>query len=94
MHSVKTLLFIVLVTCIASSHAAKPTKIKPGKYGVNADGVKYREYTVECSNKKTHTINSLSSEIRKRLDWCLSQNFTEDQCWRKQIKAAKRSCRK
>lgn len=86
----KLVLIASLILAPSLALAAKPVKITPGPTKTSEDtGEKYREYTVECSNGKTYPIESWTS----RRKWCLENGISEDECWKKQIKAAKKACK-
>jgi hypothetical protein len=78
-----------LVIVSGASHAAKPVKITPGSKETNAAGEEFRNYIVECSNGKKYPIISWPN----RKQWCVDNNIPEDDCWKKQIKAAKEACK-
>lgn len=78
---------LVIVSC--ASHAAKPVKITPGTKETNAAGEEFRNYIVECSNGKKYPIISWPN----RKQWCVDNNIPEEDCWKKQIKAAKEACK-
>lgn len=77
----------VLLALSASAFAAKPTSIVFQGNQETADGTAYTEYLVKCSNGKTATMTAW--ENRRR--WCAGNELNE-QCERKQIKAAKAAC--
>ncbi len=86
----KIVLIASLILAPTLAFAAKPVKITPGPTKTHeATGEKYREYIVECSNGKKYPIESWTS----RKKWCLAQGIAEDECWKKQIKAAKKACK-
>ena len=86
----KMVLIASLILAPSLAFAAKPVKITPGPTKTyEATGEKYREYIVECSNGKKYPIESWTS----RKKWCLEQGIAEDDCWKKQIKAAKKACK-
>lgn len=90
MHMNKLVLIASLILTPSLAFAAKPVKITPGATKTHeATGETYREYVVECSNGKKYPIESWTS----RKKWCLEQGISEDECWKKQIKAAKKACK-
>ncbi|MEQ9395622.1 hypothetical protein [Haliea sp.] len=76
-----------LLALSAGTFAAKPTSIVFQGNQETADGTAYTEYLVKCSNGKTATMTAW--ENRRR--WCAGNELNE-QCERKQIKAAKAAC--
>ncbi|MEQ8803741.1 MAG: hypothetical protein RLP45_17030 [Haliea sp.] len=76
-----------LLALSAGTVAAKPTSIVFQGNQETADGTAYTEYLVKCSNGKTATMTAW--ENRRR--WCAGNELNE-QCERKQIKAAKAAC--
>ena len=78
-----------LVAVPAVSFAAKPVKITPGATETTASGEEFRNYIVECSNGKKYPIISWPN----RKQWCTDNGIPEDECWKKQIKAAKEACK-
>ena len=70
------------------SFAAKPTSITFETDKTLADGTEYSIYVVECSNNTTLKLSAWD----KRKKWCIGDG-TQDDCERKQIKAAKKACR-
>lgn len=76
-----------LLALSAGAFAAKPTSIVFQGNQETADGTSYTEYLVKCSNGKTATMTAW--ENRRR--WCAGNELNE-QCERKQIKAAKAAC--
>jgi hypothetical protein len=78
-----------LISVSGASFAAKPVKITPGATEKNEAGEEFRNYIVECSNGKKYPIISWPDKKR----WCVDNNIPEDECWKKQIKAAKEACK-
>tara|TARA_R110000787_G_scaffold83971_4_gene180278 strand:- start:204 stop:476 length:273 start_codon:yes stop_codon:yes gene_type:complete len=76
-----------LLALSAGAFAAKPTSIVFQGNQETADGTAYTEYLVKCSNGKTATMTAW--ENRRR--WCAGNELNEE-CERKQIKAAKAAC--
>ncbi|MEQ9464555.1 MAG: hypothetical protein RJQ10_12920 [Haliea sp.] len=76
-----------LLALSAGAFAAKPTSIVFQGNHETAAGVAYAEYLVKCSNGKTATMTAWEN----RRQWCAG-NEQNDQCERKQIKAAKAAC--
>ena len=76
-----------LLTLSAVAFAAKPTSIVfQGNHESDA-GAAYSEYMVKCSNGKTATLTAWEN----RRKWCAGTELN-DNCERKQIKAAKAAC--
>jgi hypothetical protein len=80
-------LFLMLLVTIPA-FAAKPVKITPGGEGAT-DGQQFRNYVVECSNGRKQPITSWDSGKR----WCIG-DASQENCAKKQIKAAKVACKK
>lgn len=78
-----------LVAVPAVSFAAKPVKITPGSKETTESGEEFRNYIVECSNGKKYPIISWPN----RKQWCIDNNIPEEDCWKKQVKAAKEACK-
>jgi hypothetical protein len=76
-----------LLVLSAGAFAAKPTSIVFQGNQETADGVAFTEYLVRCSNGKTATMTAWEN----RRQWCVGNELNE-QCERKQIKAAKAAC--
>jgi len=81
------LLALVFIATSISAYAAKPVKITPGENGV-AGGAEFRNYVVECSNGKKRPLTSWDNGKK----WCVGQSPDEN-CAKKQIKAAKTACK-
>jgi hypothetical protein len=79
----------VLISASGASFAARPVKITPGTTETTDSGEEYRNYIVECSNGKKYPIISWPN----RKQWCLDNGISEDECWKKQIRAAKEACK-
>ncbi|MGK0441197.1 MAG: hypothetical protein ACJA0N_000994 [Pseudohongiellaceae bacterium] len=73
---------------VSSAHAAKPTSITFESTTALDDGTAYSVYVVTCSNNTTLKLSAWD----KRKKWCIGEGIQED-CVRKQIKAAKKACR-
>lgn len=71
-----------------SASAAKPISITFESDNTAADGTEYAVYAVACSNGTTLKLTAWE----KRKKWCQGDALQED-CERKQIKAAKKACR-
>lgn len=87
----KTALIVIstaLMTVSLGAFAAKPVKITPGEKGIAADGEKYRNYVVKCSNGKQQPLTSWKNGKQ----WCVGEASLEN-CSKKQIKAAKKACK-
>ncbi len=86
----KKLLILLLALTPALALAAKPVKITPGPKKVDeATGETFRQYIVSCSNGIKVPIESWTT----RKKWCLENGISMDDCWKKQIKAAKKACK-
>ncbi len=88
----KTLKLATLVLCSAASFsafAAKPTSIKYVEDVVMSDDEIYSRYTVTCSNGKTADVSAWDN----RKLWCPGLG-SKDNCSKKQIKIAKKVCKK
>ncbi len=83
-----TVVTTALLTVSVSALAAKPVKISPGAKGVAADGSKFRNYMVSCSNGKKQSLTSWKNGKQ----WCVGAESQRD-CTKKQIKAAKTACK-
>lgn len=84
----------VIVVCALSSAVisvsavgAKPVKITPGSKG-DVGGALFRNYVVECSNGKRQALTSWDGGKK----WCIGEGSQEN-CAKKQIKAAKSACK-
>lgn len=87
MNFVKIAAVSTLLTLSAGAYAAKPTSIVFQGNQETADGTAYTEYLVRCSNGRTATMTAWDN----RRQWCVG-NEQNEQCERKQIKAAKAAC--
>lgn len=68
--------------------AAKPTAITYENTGTTPDGKEYLNYIVKCSNGEQQPLTAWD----KRKKWCVGAD-SSDNCYRKQIKAAKKACK-
>lgn len=88
----KKLLTLAATTSLAvvsfSSYAAKPTAITFESSGTTPDGREYANYIVKCSNGEQQPLTAW--ENRKK--WCVGAE-SEENCHKKQIKAAKKACK-
>lgn len=90
MKAIKTTVLAAAVLLTASSaFAAKPTSIKYIEDIVVDDNDVYSHYVVNCSNGQTRDITAWDN----RKSWCIGKGSKTD-CSRKQIKAAKKVCKK
>lgn len=87
MNFVKIAAVSTLLALSAGASAAKPTSIVFQGNQETADGTAYTEYLVKCSNGRTATMTAWDN----RRQWCVG-NEQNEQCERKQIKAAKAAC--
>jgi hypothetical protein len=87
MNFVKIAAVSTLLALSSGAYAAKPTSIVFQGNQETADGTAYTEYLVKCSNGKTATMTAWDN----RRQWCVG-NEQNEQCERKQIKAAKAAC--
>lgn len=87
MKFVKIATVSALLALSAGAYAAKPTSIVFQGNKETADGTAFSEYQVKCSNGKTTSMTAWDN----RRQWCMG-NERNDQCERKQIKAAKAAC--
>ena len=71
-----------------NAFAAKPTSITFEANHTTADGTEYATYAVACSNGKIFKLSAWD----KRKKWCPGEGG-QDNCERKQIKAAKKACK-
>jgi len=76
-----------LLSLSAGSFAAKPTSIVFKSNAETAEGKPYANYMVKCSNGKDMPLTAWD----KRRKWCVGE-ASEENCERKQIKAAKAAC--
>lgn len=76
-----------LLAVSAASFAAKPTSIVFQSNEEAADGQAYSVYQVKCSNGKSATMSAWEN----RRKWCVGTELN-DECEKKQIKAAKEAC--
>lgn len=79
---------VALIAASATALAAKPVKITPGSKGVAEGGEEYRNYVVQCSNGKKQPLTAWEGGKK----WCVGQD-SDDNCAKKQIKAAKAACK-
>ena len=86
--SALSLMAIALMTVSFGALAAKPSKITPAEEGKTSDGVEYRNYTVTCSDGKIQPLTSWDDGKK----WCIGQ-ASQEECEKKQIKAAKKACK-
>ncbi len=78
----------VFMTSSFSAFAAKPTAITFESSGTTPDGAEYANYIVRCSNGQKQPLTAWDN----RKKWCVGAQSQEN-CHRKQIKAAKTACR-
>lgn len=87
MNLLKIVTASALLAASAASFAAKPTSIVFQSNEEAADGQAYSVYQVKCSNGKSATMSAWEN----RRKWCVG-NELNDECEKKQIKAAKAAC--
>ncbi len=80
--------FIIMMIISSSAYSAKPVKITPGPKGVAVNGEKFRNYVVQCSNGKKMPLTAWKGGRK----WCMGEG-SEENCSKKQIKAAKSACK-
>lgn len=68
--------------------AAKPTAITFESSGTTPDGREYSNYIVKCSNGEQQPLTAWDN----RKKWCVGAESQEN-CHKKQIKAAKKACK-
>ena len=85
---IKTTVTSSFLTLSIAATAASPISITFDSNGSTADGIEYANYLVKCSNNKKLPLTAWN----KRKKWCLGE-ASQESCFRKQIKAAKRACR-
>lgn len=76
------------LTLSAGAFAAKPTSIKYVEDVIVANDMIYSHYEVKCSNGTTGDISAWNN----RKKWCVGKG-SQDDCSKKQIKAAKKVCK-
>ena len=84
----KIALTFAVIAASASSFAAKPTSIKYIEDVVIQNDLIYSHYEVKCSNGKAADISAWDN----RKKWCIGKGGQDD-CSKKQIKAAKAVCK-
>ena len=84
----KIVLSAAVVIASTSAFAAKPTSIKYIEDIVIQNDLIYSHYEVKCSNGKTADISAWDN----RKKWCIGKGGQDD-CSKKQIKAAKAVCK-
>ena len=85
---IKTVAAASLLALSATALAAKPTSIIFDSNGTTADGTPYSSYMVKCSNGKKKPLTAWDN----RKKWCVG-DATSQECEKKQIKAAKKTCK-
>ncbi len=85
---VKIMLVVLLIFNAVTALAAKPVSIKHIEDVVTNSEAIYQLYQVRCSNGKVLEISAWNG----RKLWCLGSGAKND-CFKKQIKAAKKTCR-
>ena len=77
-----------LLVIAMGANAAKPTSITFDSDGVTPDGVEFSSYIVKCSNGQQQPLTAWDN----RKKWCIGSE-SQDNCHKKQIKAAKNACK-
>jgi hypothetical protein len=77
-----------LLTLPLAGLAAKPVSIVFESNGSTASGTPYARYAVKCSNGDRAPLTAWDNRDR----WCVGDETSED-CYSKQIKAAKAACK-
>jgi hypothetical protein len=85
---ISTILATTLLSLSMTAMAAKPTRIGFETDGIAPDGAEYSIYIVKCSNGHQQPITAWD----KRKTWCVGSESKEN-CYNKQIKAAKKACK-
>lgn len=78
----------LLLASASTSFAAKPTSIVFESNGETAEGIEFAQYSVKCSNGKKVQLTAWDN----RKKWCVGEESQEN-CEKKQIKAAKAACK-
>lgn len=86
--SPKWLLVAALATASAGTFAARPTSLMFTGDGTTDAGQAYSSYAVKCSDGQRYPLTAWDN----RRKWCLGES-SQDECHRKQIKAAKQACK-
>lgn len=88
MKNLNILLLVCLGSLPLSSHAAKPLKISLAEKISTAEGIEYRNYTVQCSNNTLRPMTSWNSGKK----WCVGGD-SQVNCAKRKISAAKKTCK-
>lgn len=72
----------------SAAFAAKPVSITFESDGTTGDGVEFANYIVKCSNGQEQPLTAWDG----RKKWCVGRESQEN-CEKKQIKAAKDACK-
>lgn len=84
----KTLLVALLATASAATFAARPSSLVYTGAGTTEGGLEYSNYSVKCTDGQRHPLTAWDN----RRKWCIGEG-SQDECHRKQIKAAKQACK-
>lgn len=89
MNKLMTLAVAATLTVAASTaSAARPTGFVLLEKDTNAEGDRYSNYLVKCSNGTDARVTAWNN----RKKWCIGEDSTEN-CNRKQMKAARKACK-
>ncbi len=84
---VLTVAAATLALSALTANAARPTGFVLLEKETSAEGDRYSNYLVKCSNGTTAQLTAWNN----RKKWCIGEDSSEN-CNRKQIKAAKQAC--
>lgn len=84
----KLIIATAALVLASSAFAAKPISITFEADGKTPDGVEFANYIVKCSNGENQPLTAWD----KRKKWCVGKE-SQDNCHKKQIKAAKAACK-
>ena len=84
----KTLLVATLAAASTVALAARPSSLVYTGSGTTDGGVEFSNYSVKCTDGQRHPLTAWDN----RRKWCLGDG-SQEECHRKQIKAAKQACR-
>ncbi len=84
----KSLLIAVLAAASTATFAARPSSLVYTGAGTTDNGVEFSNYSVKCTDGQRHPLTAWDN----RRKWCIGE-ASQEECHRKQIKAAKQACR-
>lgn len=84
----QTLLVALLATASAAVFAARPSSLVYTGAGTDESGAEYSSYSVKCTDGQRHPLTAWDN----RRKWCVGE-ASQEECHRKQIKAAKKACK-